>query len=193
MIYEYAVVDREWIYWMYPLKTYANGEVWRHLTSTLLHGGPIHLLFNMYWIWYFGRAIEGRWGPHGMVLLWVAFGFASSAIQWTFSGAGIGMSGVLYGLFGMVFVLRKTKDYAARTAHPQVNQVLLGWFVLCFFIGHIWNIGNWAHGGGLAAGFLLGKAIDSKYRSILVPAAFVGMIGFGVLTIWIERMPVRLS
>jgi len=189
LIAKYGVgLDPKTLEWMGPQAYYANGEVWRHLTSTLLHGGPIHLLFNCYWIWYFGRTIEGWWGPHGMLLLWVGLGAASSAVQSVFGGPGIGLSGVLYGLFGLAFVLRKTKDWAAEVAQPQVNQVLIGWFVLCLFIGQIWNIGNWAHGAGLAAGAMLGAAVGSRYRLALVPGAFLLMIALGVLTIWVRPL-----
>src|SRR5688572_7324516 len=82
-------------------------QPWRLLTTTLLHGDIIHLVFNVYWLWTFGTAIEGRFGTARTLALYAFLGAGSSAAECALFDGGIGLSGIGYGLFGFLFVLAK--------------------------------------------------------------------------------------
>jgi membrane associated rhomboid family serine protease len=70
----------------------ATGSGGRLLTTVLPHGSPMHLVFNVYWLWVFGTLVEEEFGHArtlGIVLLFAA---GSSAAEYAFSYGGIGLS-----------------------------------------------------------------------------------------------------
>ena len=89
------------------------GELWRPFTTTLLHGGLLHAAFNCYWLVIFGSALENRFGPFRTLGLIVLLGYVSTLPQFIVSNyntgpkeqiAVVGLSGVVYGLFGILLV-----------------------------------------------------------------------------------------
>ena len=66
-----------------------QGEVWRLFTPVLLHGGILHLLFNMAWVWMFGRLIEQRLGSFKYLFLSIIVGVISNVAQYLMSGPRI--------------------------------------------------------------------------------------------------------
>jgi rhomboid protease GlpG len=136
------------------------GEVWRLVTPIFLHAplstGPWHLVFNMFWLYDLGTLIERRLGSLRFALLVVVLALASNYLQFAARGPLFyGMSGVVYGLFGYAWVRGRLDPTSGLYLRPSVAIVMLGWFLLCA-AGVIGNVANWAHGGGLAAGALLG-------------------------------------
>ena len=154
-----------------------SGELWRFFTSVLPHGNIFHLLFNVYWLWMFGRAIESVIGSvrfTGLVLL-VAAGPLAAQFLGSAPATAIGLSGVGYGLFGFLHALRKHKSYAAEQMQPQVIQLFIIWFVICFFMPFVANI---AHAAGAAIGWLVGSATLRRERAVLIGgvAVFVALL-----------------
>lgn len=139
-----------------PLQRVRDGEVWRLLTPMFLHFGPLHLVFNMMWMWRLGPQVESNHGSLLMVVLVVVSEVVGNLAQYTATGPAFGgMSGVVYALFGFVW-MRAQYDRKYRYALSDVNAVLMmGWFVLCAtgFMGPIANLG---HAGGLVVGLLFG-------------------------------------
>lgn len=143
-----------------------NGEVWRILTSTLLHADTLHLAFNCFWVWRFGGVLEAWMGPWrylGFLLMTAA---ASSAGAFLIEGPAIGLSGVVYAMFGLLFALRRDKGFAAEQMQPQVLQLLFGWFIVCFFLSSagVMRIANAGHVSGLLLGYALGWVLLQKWR-----------------------------
>jgi GlpG protein len=128
------------------------GEVWRLFTPVLIHFGLLHLLFNMLWLFQLGSMIEGRQGHTCFVLLMIALAVGSNLAQYMFGGPAFGgMSGVVYGMFGYVW-LRGRFDPGSGLFIDQQNIVLMMvWFVACF-TGWIGPVANWAHVAGLVLG-----------------------------------------
>ena len=133
-----------------------QGEVWRLITPIFIHMSIVHLLFNMLWLKDLGSMIEARKGTWTLLLLVLVIGVCSNLGQDLLSGPDFGgMSGVLYGLFGFIW-MRGKFDPASGLRLNQANVVMMvGWFFLCLF-GIIPNVANGAHGVGLVMGMIWG-------------------------------------
>ena len=153
------------------LASIKEGQVWRLITPIFIHFGPWHILFNMLWLFQFGKQIENRYGTFWFAVLVIMTALVSNLLQClvpTQVGGSVpglasngqlimplgGMSGVVYGLFGFIWV-KSMFDPESRFQLPQSTIVIL---VAWLFLGGlvIPGIANWAHGVGLAVGMLAG-------------------------------------
>ncbi len=134
------------------------GEVWRLITPTLIHFGPLHLIFNMIWLYQLGCMIEARRGAVQFALLVVVTGVGPMLAQYWVSGPGYvgGMSGVIYGLAGYVWMRGKYDPASGVFLDRQSIQWLLIWLVICY-TGIIGNVANTAHVTGLVIGLIWGR------------------------------------
>jgi membrane associated rhomboid family serine protease len=147
-----------------------EGQFWRLVTTVFIHGDPIHLLFDVYWMWVFGRDVENWLGPIRFAGLFLLLAFGSSAGQTLAGSSGIGLSGVVYGLFGLLYALRLHREFAARLMQPSTVQVFVFWFFLCIVLTYmnVWHVANIAHGAGAVFGWLLGRAVLARQRSAVL-------------------------
>jgi len=142
--------------WSRGLPEISQGEFWRLFTPILVHGGWVHLLLNMMWLLDLGSMIEGRRSTGLMGLLVVALAVASNLGQYLmFSANFCGMSGVVFGLLGYVWMKGKFDPSSGLFLHPHTVAMMLIWFFLCL-TGVIPNIANGAHVVGLALGVFWG-------------------------------------
>lgn len=133
-----------------------EGQVWRLLTPIFMHGSILHIAFNMFWLYDLGSMIERRLGSFLYVLLILAVALPSNYLQFVMTGpAFLGMSGVVFGLFGYAWVRGKMDPTSGFYVRPDVAFWMFLWFGLCL-TPLVPNVANWAHGGGLAAGAVLG-------------------------------------
>jgi len=141
---------------VYPYPIFVHHEWWRLITAMFLHGGLIHIGFNMMTLMQFGPAVEELYGSPRFLFLYTAtgaVGFLFSALRFHFS---LGASGALLGIIGAVLAVTTKRGGAyMRDLRTRLVSSLVFLFALGIFGGI--GIDNWAHGGGLAAGFLLGK------------------------------------
>jgi membrane associated rhomboid family serine protease len=155
----------------------AAGELWRLWTVTLLHDpGPmaplsLHLLFNMYALYLSGPIVERLYGGLLMTAFYLACALGGSLASFAFGDAplGIGASGAIFGLFGILLV-------ATRTHHPALDRnsrnfitQLGGILVINIIIGLAASsyVDNFAHLGGFVTGALLGIAfVPGKVATI---------------------------
>jgi rhomboid protease GlpG len=141
---------------MYSMPDVENGEIWRLVTPILLHGGLLHLLFNMWWLVALGTLIERGIGSLRYVALVLAVALASNYAQATIQGPNfVGMSGVVYGLFGYAWVRGRLEPASGLYLRPDIAYWMIGWLVLCW-TPYISHVANWAHLFGLAAGGAIG-------------------------------------
>jgi GlpG protein len=157
-----------------------SGQIWRPLTSTLPHANPIHLVFNLYWLWRFGKQIERIYGPWLTAALYAYLGFGSSLAEYDFAAQGIGLSGVVYGLFGYVWIVERSDQRFWGIVDQQTIVMFVAWFFLCVILTakEIWAVANFAHAGGLALGVLCGWAVTQRYfakRPMLIGLASAAM------------------
>lgn len=135
-------------------EVFRGGQVWRLLTPMFIHFGPFHLIFNMFWLRDLGGLLERRFGALRFGGLIVATELVSSFAEY-FMGTSTafgGMSGVVYGLFGFVWVLGRLDPAGfGYSLTSQTVSLMMIWFFLCF-TGALGPIANYAHAGGLVAG-----------------------------------------
>ena len=142
------------------------------VTSMFLHGGFLHLIGNMLYLWIFGRGIESVLGPVRFLLLYSLCGVAAAMTQALTSPAAevpmIGASGAIAGVLGAYLVLRPRSNvivllwiiiFIRLITLPAV--ILLGiWFALQLLSALSMQPGEagvafWAHVGGFLTGMAL--------------------------------------
>ncbi|PYC31865.1 rhomboid family intramembrane serine protease [Pseudomonas soli] len=155
-------VQGDYLYFTPLLQGLAEGQWWRLVSPMLLHFGVLHLAMNGLWYWELGKRIELRQGPWMLLGLTLLFSLVSNLAQHFTSGPSLfgGLSGVLYGLLGHVWL------YQWLAPNPQFNLpkgvlvMMLIWLVICLsgVVGQLGfgQIANAAHVGGLLIGCLTG-------------------------------------
>lgn len=134
------------------------GQVWRLVTPALMHSerNPLHLVFNMLMLFQLGSLVELRLGSLLYLVLVTLLAIGSNYAQYAMAGPNfLGMSGVVYGLFGYAWIRGRLDPASGLYLRQDVVYWMLGWFLLCAF-GVISQVANWAHGGGLVLGALFG-------------------------------------
>lgn len=149
--------DANHVSWLPGFADVRAGQLWRLVTPIFLHADFLHLLFNMWWLLDFGTVLEhrtGSWQLLGLVLLSAALGNAAQ-LQWGDSPLFGGMSGVVYALFGYLWIRGKQDPSFGAALRPQLAGFFLIWWalgvtgVLDTLVG---PIANYCHTGGLAVG-----------------------------------------
>lgn len=137
-----------------------DGEVWRLLTATVLHGGVMHLALNMFALWDAGRRVCRWFGNGQFLLIYLGAGLAGSALSLHFSSQqaiSVGASGAVFGVLGALLV--GVFQHRASVPKAMVTQLLTsqGVFVAIMLVQGFARSGidNAAHVGGLVAGALL--------------------------------------
>jgi tetratricopeptide (TPR) repeat protein len=99
------------------------------------------------------------------------FAVGSSTAEYAFAAPGVGLSGVIYGLFGMIWVLSRTDVRFQHAMDALTIAIFVAWFFVCILLTHfeILLIGNVAHGAGAVQGILLGLAASrTRWQPIYV-------------------------
>jgi GlpG protein len=139
------------------------GQVWRLITPIFIHFGPLHLIFNMLWLRDLGTMVEKHQGTLKLAQLVVVLGVASNIGQYCVDGMIFfgGMSGVLYGLFGYIWLRGQCDPASGLGLSSYIVWMMLIWFFLCLF-GLIGQVANGTHVVGLVLGILWGAAPMAK-------------------------------
>lgn len=133
-----------------------TGELWRLVTPAFIHFGVVHILFNMMWLRSMGMAIEFVRGTRRFLGIVLITAVVSHTAQFVWSGPAFGgMSGVVYGLIGYVWMRGRTMPQMGLGLTPNQVVYAILWLVLCMG-GAFGPIANAAHLGGFIAGMLIG-------------------------------------
>ncbi|HTP68191.1 MAG TPA: rhomboid family intramembrane serine protease [Dongiaceae bacterium] len=131
---------------------------YRLVTAMFLHGGLIHIGFNMMVLLDIGPVVEELYGSSRYLFIYVLTGAAGFALSMWFHPA-VGASGALMGLIGiLIAVSGKRGSIEARALRSR----LISWAVSVFLLGFFIGADNVAHFGGLATGFVLGKVMTDR-------------------------------
>ncbi|HEX4144662.1 MAG TPA: rhomboid family intramembrane serine protease [Pirellulales bacterium] len=141
-----------------------HGQLWRLWTPMLLHANWLHLIFNMYWLYVLGSAIEIRMGTRVLAGLVLATQLAATVGQLLVSQPDfVGISGAVYGLFGYVWMKTRYDPGAGLFLDSSIIFLMVAWL----FVGPYLTsdpVANAAHFAGLGAGIVLGYPMRRLLR-----------------------------
>jgi GlpG protein len=141
-----------------------HGEVWRLITPIFIHFGLMHIFFNMLWLLDLGSMIEARQKTWVLAVLVLVIAAVSNLAQYVVGGPGFGgMSGVVYGLLGYVWIRGKFDPGSGLFVHPTNVTLMIIWFFICF-TGQMGDIANMAHAAGLVMGMAWGYLSSLRHR-----------------------------
>ncbi|GAA0085665.1 rhomboid family intramembrane serine protease [Clostridium sp. CTA-7] len=144
-----------------------SGEVYRLVTSAFLHGGIMHIFFNMSALNIIGREVEALYGSKRYILIYFISALGGSLFSYLFSpnSVSVGASGAIFGLLGamLIFGLKEKEKIGKRYVKNILETIGLN-----VLIGlTIPNIDNLAHLGGLVIGALASFILFKKKNFIV--------------------------
>lgn len=176
----------------FPVSAVWEGKPWALITWAFVHFEIWHIFFNLYALWILGGNIERDIGPLRYTIFIVVAAWFSSSAQLATGHTGIGLSGVIYALFGFAWIGRHNLPNTRPYMHQGTINQMLGWLVLCvIFTALKWmHIGNAAHFGGLIFGVIIGAiAYNQRKRILLVPALALLLAASFVPLFWCPLSP----
>lgn len=164
------------------------GRPWTVLTAIYLHGGILHVLFNVMWIRNLGPEVQRAFGPARFFVIWSfagALGFLASDF-FPLVGIGghsmsVGASGSIFGLLGALIV------YGKAVGASMMTRQLWTWAIILGLMGFLLpGVDNFAHGGGFAGGWLaatlfrrgIGRPAGRGVAGLALTLALFTVVGF---------------
>jgi len=130
---------------------------WTLITSIFLHGSFIHLLYNMLGLALFGTILENDIGSKKFLMIFFAAGLSASFISLFFYNAVLGASGALFGILGVLAVIRAKMTIWVYFIPMPMYVAAIFWVLLDIFgILFPHGIANIAHLAGLGLGIAYG-------------------------------------
>jgi GlpG protein len=141
-----------------------HGEIWRLFTPIFIHFNVLHIFFNMLWLRDLGSMIEGRQTSLYFAILVLVLAAGSNLGEFfiTHQASFGGMSGVVYGLLGYVWIRGKLDPGSGLYLHRTTVTMMLIWLVVCF-TGLVGPVANFAHLTGLLMGMGWGWISSFKH------------------------------
>jgi len=165
-------------------------HVFTPLTSMFLHGGWLHLIGNMWFLWLFGNNVEDSMGHARYLIFYLISGLAAAATQTFINPSSaipmVGASGAISGVMGAYIVLYPRVRvhmliflgfFITRAVVPA--YLMLGYWFLLQILGGLPSLGGedtggvavWAHAGGFVAGAVLiqlfkDPALVARHRAL---------------------------
>jgi rhomboid protease GluP len=139
---------------------YNMSQPWRLITAIFLHGGLLHIGFNMWVLMDIGPMVEEMYGSARYLFLFVVTGAVGYLVSSALGHFSVGASGSLLGLIGVILAATTGRtSYAARA----LRSALIRWLIYIAVFGLLMaGTDNAAHFGGLAAGYLLGRVMADR-------------------------------
>jgi membrane associated rhomboid family serine protease len=161
----------------------ASPDVATLFTSMFMHGGLMHLVGNMLYLWIFGDNVETKLGSVGYVAAYLASGVVATAVFGIFNANSavplVGASGAISGVQGIYFLLFPRNRvrllvwfYYVTVVHVKARWIIAFWFVLNDLVPVLFGRGvlvdqvaHGAHLGGFAAGLAVAFAVLPAVRN----------------------------
>lgn len=128
----------------------ANGRVWTYITAIYLHGGLLHIFFNLLWIRQIAPFVQELYGTSRLILIFTISGAVGFIISSQFAPITLGASGAIFGLLAALIYYGRSRGGSFGTnIYMQVGK----WAIILFVFGLIVpRVDNWAHAGGFLGG-----------------------------------------
>jgi membrane associated rhomboid family serine protease len=166
-------------------------------TSVFIHGAPghlgltlVHIGFNLVWFYKLGSVLEETLNPLLLALFFITAAIVGSGAQLAVSSeTGVGASGVVYAMFGLMWAGRRHFPAWREIATKENYNFFIIWGVFC--IVATWlkalNVANAAHFGGLLYGLAIGWVFVEKENRVRGIAALIGLAA--LVTISVTYLP----
>ncbi|QAA34174.1 rhomboid family intramembrane serine protease [Clostridium manihotivorum] len=139
------------------------GQYYRLVTAMFLHGGLMHIAFNMYALYGLGNMIEMIYGKWRYLVIYFVAGILSTLTSYIFSyGVSVGASGAIFGLLGAAVVFGLTEKDKIGKGFLREMVTVIGLNVLIGISTP--NIDNFGHFGGLLGGIIISFLIYDRRR-----------------------------
>jgi len=156
----------EWFALFYPTSEYFMP--WQFVTHMFMHGGFMHILFNMYGLWAFGSPLEQLWGRNKFFFFYFSAGLGAALIYTIanyffddYNAVAVGASGAVYGVL-VAFAMKFPNAKLALIFFPVpiaakyfIPLLVFGDLFFGFTSYSVGNIAHFAHIGGALVGFII--------------------------------------
>lgn len=142
-----------------------GGDLWRIFVNLFHHGGLLHISFNLYALFYFGSFAETYMGRIKYLLFIIFCGLCQEIVcQLTIEPGAIGLSGIIFGLFGLLYIVSKFDEEIRLFITPELSKAMFIQLVLFIPLTYfeIINIANVGHFSGLFYGMFFAGAFFYK-------------------------------
>jgi membrane associated rhomboid family serine protease len=161
------------------------GQPWRLITAIFLHGGLLHIGFNMWVLMDIGPMVEELYGSARYFFFFIVTGAAGYLVSASFGHLSVGASGSLLGLVGVLLAATTGRQSMAAKA---LRSALIRWLVYIGVLGLMMTgTDNAAHAGGLATGYMLGRLFADRTPSDVNERRRADLLG------WIAGLAVAAS
>jgi len=172
----------------YPIDHF--GRYWTLISANYLHGGILHLIFNLMALKQIAPWATSEYGASRMFSIYTLGGIIGYVVSYL---AGvpftIGASAAVCSLIGALLYYGKSRGGAYG---GSVYREVSGWVISLFIFGMLFpGINNWGHGGGIIGGIVVGALLGYKERrrenhfdqalALLCGLATVGVLGWALL------------
>ncbi len=153
---------------------------WTLISASFLHGGILHIVFNMMALYQLGPFVLREFGFHRFISLYIITGICGFAVSVLFGVPfTIGASANICGLIGAIIYFGKSRgDHYGEIIYKEA----MGWVVGLIIFGLIFSgINNWAHGGGILSG--IGLAFLMGYNDNKQESAWIKLLAYACILI----------
>jgi len=172
------------------------GRYWTLISANYLHGGILHLVFNLMALRQIAPLVTNEYGANRMLSIYTVGGVFGYVVSYL---AGvpftIGASAAVCSLIGTMLYYGKSRG---GTYGSSVYREVSGWVISIFLFGLLFpGINNWAHGGGIIGGIVLGALLGYNERrrenyfdqtlALLCGVVTVGVLGWAVMSAFAYR------
>jgi membrane associated rhomboid family serine protease len=169
-------------------------------TTFFIHGDPArplltvaHLGFNLVVLIQAGRVLEASLHPLAYYLFFVLSAIVGSSAELALTGSsGVGASGVVYAMFGLLWAGRSRDEEWAEVANPMSIGFVVGWAFLCVALTwlNIIRVANAAHFAGLFFGLSVGWVFVTGRHRIVGAVTLAGLAAVVALSLtWLPWSP----
>jgi len=177
----------------YPIDHF--GRYWTLISANYLHGGILHIIFNLMALKQIAPTVSSEYGASRMFTIYTLGGVLGYVVSYL---AGvpftIGASAAVCSLVGALLYYGKSRGGAYGSS---VYREVSGWVISLFMFGLIFpGINNWGHGGGIIGGIIVGALIGYNERrrenyfdqalALLCGLVTLGVLGWAVMGTYIS-------